>query len=56
MNYIVRVLYTQKGKRTHLDYHEFNTEEDANDYADWKASEFRKNGYEFAVDVYKRIG
>ena len=32
------------------------TEEEANDFADWKAKQLRKYGYEFHVRVYKLIG
>ena len=55
MNYIVRA-WKEKNGKSHNDFWEFETEEEANDFADWKAKQLRKYGYEFSVSVYKLIG
>ena len=55
MNYLVKVWWMPKGKRCHTDFHEFRTAEEANDYADWKAEQFRKGVYEFDISIYQRI-
>lgn len=52
-DYIVRVLKWIPGKRAHEEIHEFDTEEDAKDYAEFKAGLCRKYGYEFAIRIYK---
>ena len=55
MRYIVRAIKEKNGK-IHNDFWEFETEEEANDFADWKAKQLRKYGYEFDVRVYQQIG
>lgn len=55
MNYIVRAWKAKDGKSQN-DFWEFETEEEANDFADWKANQLRKYGYEFDVRVYQQIG
>ena len=55
MNYLVRAFKSKDGKRQN-DFWEFETEEEANDFADWKAKQLRKYGYEFFISVYKLIG
>ena len=55
MNYLVRAFMTKDGIRQN-DFWEFVTEEEANDFADWKAKQLRRFGYEFCVSVYKLIG
>ena len=52
-DYIVRVLEWKPGKNTHEEIHDFDTEEDAKDYADFKADLCRKYEYEFAIRIYK---
>ena len=52
MSYLVRV-----STAAEEDLHDFDTEEEANDYADWKADDLRKHGHEFFdVRVYEQIG
>ena len=55
MSYLVRAWKSKDGKCQN-DFWEFETEEEANDFADWKAKQLRKYGYEFDVRVYKQIG
>lgn len=52
-DYIVRVLKWKNGKNTHEEIHEFDTVEDAKEYADFKEKLCRKYGYEFAIRIYK---
>jgi len=54
MKYIVRALKEKNGK-SHNDLWEFETKEEAQDFADWKAKQLRKNGYEFCVNIYELI-
>lgn len=54
-SYIVRAWKSKNGK-CHNDFWEFETEEEANDFADWKAKKLREQGYEFDVRVYQQIG
>ena len=55
MSYLVRAWKSKDGK-SHDDFWEFETEEEANEFADWKAKQLRKYGYEFDVRVYQQIG
>lgn len=55
MNFLVRAWKSKDGK-VENDFWEFESEEEANDFADWKAKQLRKYGYEFNVRVYKLIG
>ena len=52
-DYIVRVLKWVNGKNTHEEIHDFDTLEDAKDYADFKANLCKKYGYEFVIRIYK---
>lgn len=54
MKYIVRALKVKDGKPQN-DFWEFSTKEEAEDFADWKANQLRKYGYEFCVNVYELI-
>ena len=54
MKYLVRAFKTKDGKSQN-DFWEFETKEEANDFADWKAKQLRKYGYEFCVMVYELI-
>lgn len=55
MNFIVRAFWFKNGKdrKGHNDFWEFETVEDAKDFADYKADQLRKNGYEFDVRIYE---
>ena len=55
MKYLVRA-YKEKDGKGQNDFWEFETKEEADDFADWKAKQLRKYGYEFAVNVYELIG
>ena len=55
MNYIVRAWWQPKGKMSHNDFWEFETEDEARDFADFKADQFRKRDCEFDVSIYQRI-
>lgn len=54
MNFLVRAWKSKDGKSQN-DLWEFETEEEAKDFADWKAKQLRKYGYEFDVRVYEQI-
>ena len=54
MSYLVRA-WKEKNGKMHNDFWEFETEEEANDFADWKANQLRKFGYEFDVRIYQQI-
>ena len=54
MKYIVRALMFKDGKSQN-DFWEFFTKEEAEDFAEWKANQLRKYGYEFCVNVYELI-
>ena len=54
MNYLVYIWKSKDGK-SETDFRECDDLDDANEYADFKASQLRKYGYEFDVRVYKLI-
>jgi hypothetical protein len=54
-NYLV-VAEKRKDGTSKTDMYEFETEEEANEFADWKAKQLRKYGYEFHVRVFQQIG
>ena len=54
MNYIVRAIMFKDGKPDN-DLWEFETKEEAEDFADYKAKQLRKHVYDFAVNIYKLI-
>jgi hypothetical protein len=53
--YLVKA-WKEKGGKVQNDFWTFETEEDARDFADWKAAQLRKYGYEFDVSIYQMIG
>ena len=55
MKYLVRAFKEKNGKSQN-DFWEFATKEEADDFADWKAKQLRKYGYEYVVNVYELIG
>jgi hypothetical protein len=55
MEYLV-IAWKEKDGKTKNDFWMFNTEEEAIDFADWKAKQLRKYEYEFDVRIYKQIG
>ena len=55
MKYLVRA-WKEKDGKSQNDFWTFETEEDARDFADWKAKQLRKYGYEFDVSIYQMIG
>ena len=58
MSYLVRASkFKPNTQEKGEDLYEFETEEEASSFADWKAEQLRKNGYEFFdVRVYQQIG
>ena len=52
MNYLVRAWKSMNGKQ-HDDLYEFETLDEAKEFADWKADNLRKHGYEFDVRIYE---
>ena len=54
MNYLVYIWKSKDGK-PETDFREYDDLDDANEYADFKASQLRKYGYEFNVRVYQLV-
>jgi hypothetical protein len=42
-----------KDHQSKTDFWEFETLEEAKDFADWKAKQLKKYGYEFDVQIYE---
>ena len=55
MSYLVRAWWMPKGKMSHERFWEFETEEEARDFANWKADQLSNGGYEFDVSIFQRI-
>ena len=52
MKYIVRAWKNKDGKSKN-DFWEFETQEEAKDFAEWKAKKLKEHGYEFDVMIYE---
>ena len=52
MNFLVKA-WKMKDHQSKTDFWEFETLEEAKDFADWKAKQLKKYGYEFDVQIYE---